>query len=89
MKSVLTSISIYYIMIVKAPKYILHALDHATRRFLWFGSDTVMGGKCKVNWNKVCRPTQHEGLAVLNLEKYVRTLKLASILQASKIKYFP
>lgn len=40
-----------------------------------WGSD-LSGGKCKVAWPKVCMPTTHGGLGIIDLEKFGRALRL-------------
>lgn len=51
-KSVLTSIPIYFLTTFKTPKAVLQALDHIRRRFLWVDHEPLSGGKCKINWEK-------------------------------------
>jgi hypothetical protein len=41
-------------------------------------SEKVMGGKCEVNWELVCKPKDRKGLKVLNLVKFA-TIFLASV----------
>lgn len=83
-KSVLTSIPIYYLTIFKPPKMVLRALDRCRRHFLWAGNENVSGGKCKISWDKVCRPAQLGGLGVLNLTNFVAALRLRWLWQSWK-----
>jgi hypothetical protein len=46
------------------------------RWFFWAGTEKASGGKCKVNWMAVCRPTSVGGLGILNMEKFGRPLHL-------------
>jgi hypothetical protein len=54
-KFVLTSIAIYYIAVLTVPIEVLLKIDSIRRAFLWAASDKVTEGKCKVNWELVCK----------------------------------
>lgn len=51
-------------------------IDSISPTYLWAGTHKVLGGKCKINWDLVCKPKKHEGLDVLNPEKFATTLCL-------------
>jgi hypothetical protein len=74
--SVLSSMPIYVMTALKIPKQIIQEIDKARRKFLWDGGDEIHGGKCKVNWQRVCRPIKYGGLGVSNLTKMGRALHL-------------
>lgn len=67
---------IYVMTALKIPKQIIQEIDKARRKFLWDGGDEIHGGKCKVNWQRVCRPIKYGGLGVSNLTKMGRALHL-------------
>ena len=75
-RSVLSSLPVYLLTVVKAPKNFLKELDKLRRRFLWAGDKELTGGKYKVAWTKVCTPTVNGGLGIIELEKFSRALWL-------------
>jgi len=75
-RSVLSSLPVYLLTVVKAPKNFLKELDKLRRRFLWAGDKELTRGKCKVAWIKVCTPTVNGGLGIIELEKFSRALRL-------------
>jgi hypothetical protein len=75
-KSVLTSIAIYYFIVLNILVEVLLKIDSIRRVFLWEACDKVTGGKCKVNWETVCKPKDCGGLDILNLAKLASALRI-------------
>lgn len=75
-RSVLSSLPVYLLTVVKAPKQFIKELDKLRRRFLWAGDTELTGGKCRVAWVKVCTPTTNGGLGIMEMEKFSRALRL-------------
>jgi mannosylglycoprotein endo-beta-mannosidase len=75
-KAVLTSIAIYYITALEVPMEVLTKIDGIRRAYLWAACDKITGGKCKVAWEKVCKPKEFGGLGILNLKKFASALRM-------------
>jgi hypothetical protein len=75
-KSVLSSLPVYLLTVIKAPKNFLEELDKLRKRFLWASDGELNGGKCKVAWTKACAPEPHGGLGFKNLEYFSQALRL-------------
>ena len=75
-KSVITAIAIYYMTALNLPVEVVKKIDALRRAYLWAGCDKVTGGKCKVNWDQVCKSKLHGGLGILNLQNFAAALRL-------------
>lgn len=75
-RSILSSLPVYLLTAVKAPKNFIKEFDRIRRRFLWAGDKELSGGNCKVAWVRVCAPTDYGGLGIVEMERFSRALRL-------------
>jgi hypothetical protein len=75
-RSVLSSMPVYLLTVIKVPKKFIKELDKLRRRFLWAGDGDLTGGKCKVAWPKVCTPQPYGGLGIKHLDHFSQLLRL-------------
>jgi hypothetical protein len=75
-RSVLSSMPVYLMTTLKAPKQLIADIDQMRRRFLWAGDNEISGGKCKVAWTAVAKPEEFGGLGIIDLDKFSRALRL-------------
>ena len=66
-KAVLTAMSIYVMMALDLPVWMLNALEAICRGFLWSAKASAKGGDCPIAWDVVCLPTKLGGLGIRNL----------------------
>ncbi|BAS81596.1 Os02g0818601 [Oryza sativa Japonica Group] len=67
--AVLSSIPIYLLMAINAPKWVIKGIDKIRRSFLWAGKASANGGVCWVAWARVCSPKEYGGLGIPDLER--------------------
>uniref|UniRef100_J3KZ08 non-specific serine/threonine protein kinase n=1 Tax=Oryza brachyantha TaxID=4533 RepID=J3KZ08_ORYBR len=72
----ISSMPTYAMTVLKIPKQITQEIDKARRKFPWAGNEQLYGGKCKVNWQRVCRPTRYGGLGIPDIQKMGIALRL-------------
>ncbi|EOY07997.1 Uncharacterized protein TCM_022315 [Theobroma cacao] len=73
LRSVLSSLPIFYMSIFQIPKRVIKELEKIERRFLWCGSEK----KQKIHyieWSKVCNYKENGGLGIINMEVKNRAL---------------
>jgi hypothetical protein len=75
-RSVLSSLPMYLVTVIKPPKKFLKEFNKLRRQFLWAGDGQLTGGKCKVAWTRVYTPTPNGGLGIKDLESFSRSLRL-------------
>ena len=68
-KSVLTSVSLYYLSLYKAPTSICKSITRIQRRFIWdWGKEKKFISW--VSWEVVCKPREEGGLGVRDIRKF-------------------
>nr|AAL79728.1 hypothetical protein [Oryza sativa Japonica Group] len=65
----ISSIPIYLLIALDAPKWVIKGIDKIRRGFLWAGKVSTHGGKCRVAWGGVCAPKCYGGLGVPDLDR--------------------
>lgn len=73
LKSVLSSLLIYFMSIFVIPKTLSHCLEKMMRRFLW-GFTDFEAKIHLVEWNQVCSPIDHGGLGLRSLKLMKKAL---------------
>jgi hypothetical protein len=75
-KVTLSAIPVHMSIACCLSAWAISQIDKRRRAFLWSGSVTTSGGKCKVAWPSVCRPTELGGLGILDLRFFGFALRL-------------
>ena len=75
-KVTLSAIPVHLSIASCLSKWVVNQIDKRRRAFLWAGTSSVAGGKCKVAWPIVCRPSGLGGLGVLDLHFFGFALRL-------------
>jgi len=75
-KVTLSAIPVHLSIACCLSQWAIQQIDKRRRAFLWVGAEDVSGGKCKVAWNMVSRPTHLGGLGVLDMRYFGLALRL-------------
>ncbi|KAL2224632.1 UNVERIFIED_CONTAM: hypothetical protein Sindi_2930300 [Sesamum indicum] len=84
-KSVLTSLSVYWASAFILPKKITKEIEKRLRAFMWKGSGN--SGYAKVAWTEVCRPTEEGGQGlrdIATLNRALMTNKLCEVIKCER-----
>jgi hypothetical protein len=66
-KAVLTAMSIYIMMVLDLPVWMLNDLEKNCRGFLWCAKDSAKGGACPIAWAEVCASTAYGSMGIRKL----------------------
>lgn len=75
-KVTLSAIPVHISIACCLSEWAFSQIDKCCRAFLWASSETVSGGKCRIAWTRVCRPTCLGGLGVVDLRFFGYALRL-------------
>lgn len=75
-KVTLSAIPVHLSITCCLSPWAIKQIDKRRRAFLWAGADTISGGRCKVAWPVVYRPTGLGGLGVVDLRFFGFALRL-------------
>jgi hypothetical protein len=76
-KVTLSAVPVHLSIACCLSQWALQQIDKRRRAFLWAGTLNTTGGKCKVVWTTVCRPTDLGSLGVLDLRYFGLALGMA------------
>jgi hypothetical protein len=68
-KATMSAIPIHTSIALCLSPWAIDAIDKQRRSFIWTGTNSVAGGKCKVAWPLVCRPKDLGGLGISDLRR--------------------
>jgi hypothetical protein len=72
-KSVLSSLPLYFFSFFKAPVCVIKELESIQRKFLW-GGGLENNKMCWVSWDRICQPKEKGGLGIKNLALFNSSL---------------
>lgn len=75
-RSVLSSISVYFMTCFLLPKWVIKKIDRIRRQFLWGKNGEVNGGMSLINWHMACKHSKWGGMGILDLEIQNKALLL-------------
>jgi len=79
-KATLSAIPVHTSIALCLSPWAVSMIDKLHRAFIWAGSDSVIGGRCKVAWPRVCRPKELGGLGVTDLRRAGVALRVRWVL---------
>lgn len=68
-RSTLSAIPVHVSIVLCLSPWAIREIDRRRRAFLWSGSETVAGGRCRVAWTIVSRPRELGGLGIIDLTR--------------------
>jgi hypothetical protein len=74
--SVLTATITYFLTSCSPNGWFTKKFDKIRRNFLWNTDEEARGGKCLVNWKKICAPLGVGGLGIKDITAFGRALRL-------------
>lgn len=66
----------FFLTIFAPYKWFIKKIDKLRRNFLWNADEEAHGGKCLVNWKRICAPKAVGGLGIKNLSAFSTALRL-------------
>lgn len=75
-QTTLSAIPIHVSICCNLSSWAINQIDKKLRAFLWTGTDSVSGCRCRVAWPIVCSPKEHGGLGLPDLRVLGFTLRL-------------
>lgn len=75
-QTTLSAIPIHVSICCNLSSWAINQIDKRRRAFLWTGTDSISGGRCRVAWPIVCSPKEHGGLGLLDLRVLGFALRL-------------
>ena len=75
-QTTLSAILVHVSICCALSAWAIQAIDKRQRGFLWAGTDSAVGGKCKVAWQVVCSPRDLGGLGLPDLRVLGFALRL-------------